>query len=61
MKIGDLVTVVTGCADCGDVPAIILEIVDDNLFLECVGELRHPAQKRNVWVNMKFIRMKSDY
>lgn len=59
MKIGDPVTIITGCNDCGEVPAIILEIVDDNIFVECVGELPHKAKERNVWVKVKHI--KKDY
>ena len=56
MKIGDLVTVVTGCHDCGNVPARILEIVDDRFFVECIGDLPHKAKERNIWVSHKHIR-----
>jgi hypothetical protein len=60
MKIGDLVTVVTGCIDCGNVDARILEIVDDNYFVEVIGDLPHKAQARNIWVKHKHIRARDE-
>lgn len=56
MKIGDIVDVITGCADCGIVPATVLDIVHDMVHLEVIGELPHKAKERVIWVAITKIR-----
>lgn len=50
MKIGDIVDVITGCHDCGIVPATVLDFFDDRAQVEVIGELPHKARDRVVWV-----------
>jgi hypothetical protein len=58
MKIGDLVTIITGCTECGEVPAIIIDIVHDRAFVETLGELKHESKKRSAWIDINRLRVK---
>ena len=59
MDIGDSVEVVTGCPDCGMVDAKIIDIVHDRAFVEVVGELPHNVKERNLWIDLKRLRIKN--
>ena len=56
MKIDDVVTIITGCPDCGDVKAKILGIVDDRAAIEVIGELPRSAKERCLWIDLKRLR-----
>lgn len=60
MNIGDEVTITTGCNDCGDVPACVIDIVHDRAFVEVIGELPHNAKERNIWIDTKRLRLKDE-
>lgn len=60
MNIGDIVTIVTGCMDCGDVTARVVDIVHDRAFVEVIGELPHNAKERNIWIDIKRLRLKDE-
>lgn len=60
MNIGDSVEVVTNCPDCGMVAAKIVDIVHDRAFVEVVGDLPHNVKERNLWIDMKRLRLKDE-
>ncbi|CAB4151972.1 hypothetical protein UFOVP685_40 [uncultured Caudovirales phage] len=55
MHKGDVVTVVTGCKDCGDVQALVHDLCHDNVYIEIIGELPHSLKdkpdSRWMWID----------
>lgn len=60
MKQGDLVEVLTGCPDCGTIPARILDVIHDRAFVEVIGELPHKAKERMLWIDTRKLRIKEN-
>lgn len=58
MKLGDIVKVITGCKDCGEVEVRILDITNGKVFVEVIEELPHNAKERAVWVDDNKLKLK---
>lgn len=56
MEKGDIVEVVTGCPDCGNIQALVLDVVHDKAFVEVIGELPHKAKDRTLWIDFRKLR-----
>jgi hypothetical protein len=50
MNKGDVVTVITGCKDCGDVPALVHDTCHDKAYIEIIGNLPHSAKESDRWM-----------
>lgn len=52
-----MVTVKTGCKDCGDLPALIYDAYYDRAYIKIIGELphslKHKERGRWLWVDIK--------
>ena len=50
MEKGDLVTVITGYKDCGDVPALVHDTFHDKAYIEIIGKLPYSSKKSDRWM-----------
>ena len=60
MKVGDVVDVITGCLDCGTIPATVLDLVHDKALVEVIGELPHKAKERVLWIDTRKLRVRDE-
>ena len=62
MNKGDLVMVITGCKNCGDVPGIVHDVCHDKAYVEIIGTLPHGVkeQDRGMWIEIKKLRLTNE-
>lgn len=58
-----MVTVITGCKDCGDVPALVHDTCHDRAYIEIIGELPHGIKDkpdgRWLWINTNKLMLRN--
>lgn len=63
MNKGDVVTVITGCPDCGDVPALVHDTCHDRAYIEIIGELPHSLidkkDGRWMWIDINKLKLRA--
>lgn len=58
MNVGDILTIFTGCGDCGDVTSRIMSLAHYRALVEVISELPHNAKERNIWIDTSRLRLR---